>query len=94
MADKWFEEIKKEVDTFIKTASDAEIEDAFARANYEFYKHIHTPTIEHHNDIELFLYTEALRVSFNEADPPPHSKKGLTFSEFSRADEYYYYLAA
>jgi len=38
MAEKWVHNLKSAVDIFIKSASNAQIEGAFNRANYELYK--------------------------------------------------------
>ena len=37
---EWFKKLKSEILCFIRTASDKELEDAFEKANYEFYKNI------------------------------------------------------
>jgi len=95
MAGKWFDNLKSEVETFIKSASDIQIEDAFKKANYDVYKHIGNPIIEHHYNIDKFLYKEVLRVPLKEAFHPAHTIEALTlFAKFSKADEYDYCLAA
>ena len=94
MTGKWFNNLKSEVDTFIKNASDAQIEDAFNRANYEGYKHISNPIIEHHYNIDKLLYKEVLRVPLKETNLQIHAKEDYAFTNISKADEYDYSLAA
>ncbi|NQT68697.1 MAG: hypothetical protein HQ552_03860 [Desulfobacteraceae bacterium] len=94
MADKWFEKLKMEVDSFIKSASDNEIEEVFTKAKYNVYKHIKTPIIEHHYNIGKFLYKDAFSIPLKEAILPVHTIGALTFTKFSKADEYDYCLAA
>ncbi|HUT44221.1 MAG TPA: hypothetical protein VMW95_07770 [Desulfobacterales bacterium] len=94
MSEKWFENIKSEVNNFIKNASDVEIEEAFTKANYEVYKNINIPIIEHHYDIEKFLYKNVFRVSIMDVKHFVSPIEDLTFDNFSKADEYHYSLAA
>ncbi len=94
MDEKWFNNLKSEVDTFIKSASDDQIESAFNTANYEVYKHISNPIIEHHYHIDKFLYKEVLRVPLKEANLQIHTIEDLAFTNISKADEYDYCLAA
>ena len=43
MAEKWFEKMRSEIKDFISNASNDEFDNAFEKANYNFYKDIKTP---------------------------------------------------
>lgn len=45
MAEKWFNELKDRIESFVLDATDEELEAAFSRADYAFYKNVKEPVL-------------------------------------------------
>jgi hypothetical protein len=63
MAEIWFEDLKNKIENFVSNASDEELDDAFEKASYDYYKNIKTPILWFNEIGTVFAFQSSFKVS-------------------------------
>lgn len=99
MNEKWFEELKSQVNAFFETATEDEINQALKESGYEVYKDVDVPIIDLYERLALrdviVTFEDSMIIGFTLSEQITIKNECIYFEEMGvQADNYGYLIAA
>lgn len=96
MTEEWFQILKHRVEKFVSNASDADLDRAFEKADYQFYKNVTTPILWYNDKGNAFAFSNLFKLSVKSCALKTKKRQRPEFKNFEKADDYssYNYLIA